>query len=321
MTRWRLAALLVLTLSTLRPVGAQEINVLGGYINDTGSDDSAACYQFEYRQDTNERTAVSVSWANEGHLDSDHRDGPLIQVWRRARFSDDRLTLSAGAGPYFWFNTVQDGENGADKEIYHGLGAIISLDATWRASEHWQWLLRGNWITASDETNTFSVNLGAGYLIDPDDMEGRTAPCGRRDEVTIYAGNAVANAFASDSEFAWGIDYRHAIGANTDWTVGVLHENARHLGRRLGLTSQVWAVRPFADGLWSIGGGAGGYLSLTDQDSPRVVDAETLSGLLTITAERRLSDSWNVRFVWNRLLTRNQSDADILLLGFGYCLH
>jgi hypothetical protein len=321
MVRWKLAALLVLALVALRPVGAQEINVFGGYLNDTSSDDSAACYQFEYRQDTGDASALSVSWANEGHLDGDHRDGPLIQVWRRARFSDDRLTVSAGAGPYFWFNTAQDGESGADKTIHHGIGGIISLDATWQASEHWQWLLRGNWITASGEPNTLSLNLGAGYLIDPEEMEGQVAPCDRRDEVTLFAGNAIANAFASDSEAAWGIDYRHAIGSNTDWTVGLLHEDERHVGRGLGLTSQVWAVRQFSQGRWSIGGGAGGYLSITDQDRPNVTDAETLSGLLTITAARRLTDSWNVRFAWNRLLTRNQTDADILLLGFGYCLH
>jgi hypothetical protein len=320
MARWKGAVLFALALAALGPVCAQEINFLGGYLSDTGSDDSTACYQFEYRQEVADRTATSLSWLNEGHLDGDHRDGPALQVWRRARFSDDHLTISAGAGPYYWSSTQQDGRNGADETIHHGLGGIVSLDATWQASEHWQWLLRGNWITASGEVNTLSVNLGAGYLIGPDDEPERNAPWGRHDELTLYGGKAIINALNSDDAAAWGFDYRHAIGGNTDWTVGLLNEDDRHLDRRLGLVSQIWAVRPFSRRRWSIGAGAGGYLSLTDSEKPNSTPTETLSGLLTITASRRLNERWNARFSWNRLITGDDADADILLLGLGYCL-
>lgn len=329
MARWKVAVFFVLALAASKPLGAQEINLLGGYNTDTSlSDDSAFCYQLEYRQDTGDRTATSLTWLNEGHLPNDHRDGPALQLWRRARFSDDRLTVSAGAGPYLWFNTAQNGGNGADKSIHHGLGAIVSLDATWRASQHWQWLLRGNWVTASGEIDTLSINLGAGYLIGADDgaeleESGRLEACptgeyGRDDELTLFAGEAIINSLNSGSEPAWGVEYRRVIGDNTDWTIGVMHENERRVSRRLGLVSQVWAVKPFSDGRWSIGAGAGGYLSLTDSERPNATEAETLSGLLTITASRRISDRCDARLSWNRLLTRNETDADIMLLGFGY---
>ncbi|HET7535210.1 MAG TPA: hypothetical protein VFJ90_02060, partial [Candidatus Didemnitutus sp.] len=43
-----------------------------------------------------------------------------------------------------------------------------------------------------------------------------------------------------------------------------------------------------------------------------------LAGLISPTFSYRFSDHWLGRFVWNRVVTNYNRDADVFLLGVGY---
>jgi hypothetical protein len=56
-------------------------------------------------------------------------------------------------------------------------------------------------------------------------------------------------------------------------------------------------------------------LSKQADEVPRDPD---ISGLLTVTASCRFSDHWFTRFNWNRVMSNDNRDSDVFLLGVGY---
>ena len=88
------------------PVCAEEFSAFGGLIENAQSGYGSYQWQLDYRAGLGEHFAYSISYLNEGHLPDHHRDGYGAQVWARANALDRRLSLAAGVGPYFYFDTI-----------------------------------------------------------------------------------------------------------------------------------------------------------------------------------------------------------------------
>jgi len=84
-------------------VQAQEFSLLAGPLR-SGSQNTYS-WEANYREGLGRYVAWSFSWLNEGHIPDHHRDGQALQIWGRLPLWDDRLELSAGAGPYRYFDT------------------------------------------------------------------------------------------------------------------------------------------------------------------------------------------------------------------------
>jgi hypothetical protein len=113
---------------------AQEFSFLGGPLVSS----SANSYSWDagYREGLGRYAAWSFSWVNEGHLPGHHRDGPALQGWGRLPILNDRLELSAGAGPYRYFDTTA-AQAGGDYSNTHGWGALWSVRAAWYFDRRW----------------------------------------------------------------------------------------------------------------------------------------------------------------------------------------
>ena len=83
-----------------------------------------------YFEGISEHFAWSFSWLNEGHLPDHHRDGPSVQLWARKFFLNRRLSIAAGAGPYYAFDTDREGMVAGNYRNNHKLGGLFSLSAT-----------------------------------------------------------------------------------------------------------------------------------------------------------------------------------------------
>jgi len=126
--RW--TVFLVIIAFAICPAWSQELTVLGGAMQDTETHDHSYSWQLEYREGLVDPFAFSISYLNEGHVTDHHRDGYAVQAWTRTSMLDRRLSLSAGLGPFFYFDT-KAAAAGASYTNDHGWGGVLSLAATW----------------------------------------------------------------------------------------------------------------------------------------------------------------------------------------------
>jgi hypothetical protein len=323
---WTIVSLLLA--ASVYPAAAQELTIMEGLIHNSGSHSTSFAVEGEYMRPLSEHCAVSVAYLNEGHMPGRRRDGFPVQLWGRTRTGSDRLTLSAGIGPYFTLDTVTAPGGGDAYTNGHGLAGIASLDAAWRTGNRWTVHLRGNWVDAPHGGDALSVSLGMGYALSPEfciveEPQGQCLPLPTREQVTLSGGVDVINDLAQTKWTAVEeLEYRRSLGRHTDWTVGLLHENSPQLARRLGLTSQVWVARPVSGEQWIVGLGAGGYLRLTETSDLPVAQPhpQQFCPVLSATAARQVSPRWVLRLTWHRLITNDDRDTDTILLGMGYDL-
>jgi hypothetical protein len=101
---------------------AQEFSLLAGpLVSDSANSIS---WEASYREGLGRYAAWSFSWVNEGHIPDHHRDGQTLQIWGRLPLLNDRLELSAGVGPYRYFDTTA-AQAGGDYSQYPWLGRIV----------------------------------------------------------------------------------------------------------------------------------------------------------------------------------------------------
>lgn len=308
------------------PARAQEFCALGGILQDASGGNSSSAWQLEYRQGLGEHFAFGISYLNEGHVPSHHRDGNSAALWARTSLFDRKLSLEAGAGPYFFYDTTK-AEAGASFSDDHGWGAIFSLAATWYTDHRWFFQLRNNWVETFTSIDTFSTLVGIGYQLDPPPAPGAIADpepqpaTTTRNELTFFAGQTIVNSFDSQHSTALSLEYRRGLWRYLDWTVAWLHEGDNRLIRRNGIASQLWLVRAFLADRLALGFGGGAYFAIdrySQSAESQRHDTEEAAAIVTMTGSYRLAPHWDLRTSWNRIVTNYDRDTDVILGGIGY---
>lgn len=315
----KLPLILLCFLFDTNPVCAQELAVLGGLIENTKSGNCSFLWQLDYRDTLGKHLAYSFTYLNEGHLPDHHRDGYSGQLWLRADVPDSRLSLAAGAGPYYYFDTTQSPSVSYNLND-HGWGALVSLAATWYTESPWLFQLRSNWVAASDSIDTFSAAFGIGYQLDrkPASQQRKQASSERdkttNNEITAFIGQTSVFTDGSPHSPAVSIEYRRGLWRYVDWTVAWLYEGDNDGSQMNGLATQLWAARAFVDDRLALSIGAGPYIAVDRLQHNQVL----VSGIATMSAAYRFHPRWGMRASWNRIITDNDRDADIWLAGISY---
>ena len=304
---------------TAGPICAQELSALGGLVENTESGNSSYLWQLDYREGLGEHLAYSITYLNEGHLPNHHRDGYGGQLWVRANVLDRRLSLTAGAGPYFYFDTTPN-PAGSYNLNDHGWGALVSLAATWYTESRWLFQLRGNWVGTGDSIDTLSAVFGIGYELDPSPLPRQLQKASpQRDkttnnEITAFIGNTNVFSSARPNSAAASIEYRRGLWQYVDWTVAWLYEGNNSASQMNGLATQLWPARAFFDDRLALSIGVGPYIAVD-----RLHDRQVrVSGIATMSASYRFHPQWGTRVSWNRIITNYNRDADIWLAGISY---
>jgi hypothetical protein len=310
-------AFLILALGT--PAAAQELSLLAGTTAALGSDDESYSWTLEYLHRLHDHAAISLSWLNEGHLPGHHRDGHCVQVWAGTAVLDPRLWLSAGIGPYRYFDTVE-AEQGAGYADDHGWGAVLSIGSSWYGDSGWLFHLRANRIVTQKAIDTTTLQLGLGYQLGEPADAHRESAREANSEITVLLGSTIVNSFESEQDLAMSIEFRHRLGRHVEWTVAWLDEGDSRLVRRDGVTTQLWLVRSFFLDRVALGAGAGVYVGVDKyrKNQPSEEGDEAVSLIITATASYRLGARWVTRASWNRIATDYSRDTDVILAGVGY---
>jgi hypothetical protein len=198
-------------------------------------------------------------------------------------------------------------------------------------SDSWFAYLRANSIYQGGHVNTTMVLLGLGYRFDRGSAPGAAAPSttvSGNNELTLYLGQTDLNSFVSERSTAYALEYRYHLTRSMDWTLGWLNEGGNEIIRRNGITAQLWMGNPVLDGRLTLSAGAGVYVVVNQQDQVFMdmggkvtavgSDDDRVSGIISFGATYRFDPRWFARFSFNRLVTRYDRDADVILLGAGY---
>src|SRR5437870_6492892 len=303
-----------LLLST-QDVWAGEFFGLGRVLAAPGSDERTYTWALDYRQHLTEHIDVSAAWINEGHLPNHHRDGATAQIWARTTVLNPSLSVSAGVGPYGYFDTTALSADAREIDA-HGWGVIYSLAATWRVKDRWLLQLRANRIETQRSVDTTSVLFGVGYQLDDlPAAEGRPAifsGIGERNdaELGVMLGTTFVNDFDSEASFAKSIEYRRGLGRFLDWTIAWLNEGNSRLVRRNGVVTQLWLVRPVWDERATLEAGVGPYVIVDTYGGGDTAGGyERVAGLFSLGASYRLTARWRARVSWNRVFADNPYDT------------
>jgi hypothetical protein len=192
---------LILILVFVRSAHAQEFTALNGWMMDyTKTHEQSHSWQIEYKEGFGEHFAYSITYLNEGHVTNHHRDGHAVQLWLRSNMLDRRLSLSAGIGPFFYYDTTRAGV-GDTWSNDHSWGALVSVAATWYTQDRWYYQIRANWNQTVTSFDTVSVLFGIGYQLTPPSSPGplteapRQNPRDMKNEITVFYGQTIVNSF------------------------------------------------------------------------------------------------------------------------------
>jgi hypothetical protein len=296
-------------------VSAQELTASAGLLRSDEARSRTHGWLLSYTHELNARFAASLSYQNEGHVPSHHRDGYAAQLWARTSLLSPRLSLAAGVGPYRYFDTVSSSDDPLGYSDRHGWGMVYSLTATWHAgSSPWLYQLRADRVVLSHGIDTSRLTAGVGYRLQRDLQ--RAGESARNTEATLYLGKTIVNSLESQTATAHSAELRHTFGPLLRGSVAWLDENDAQLVKRQGLVLQAWLEPSFQRERLSLGIGYGPYIASDDQRRDR--NGLFGSGLLTLTASLRLTERWLARMSWNRVISRYDRDTDVILLGVGY---
>ncbi|WP_310358492.1 hypothetical protein [Paraburkholderia strydomiana] len=304
------------------PASAQEFSLLAGPL----ISDSANTYSWNatYREGLGRFAAWSFSWINEGHIPQHHRDGQAVQAWGRLPLWSNRLELSAGTGPYRYFDTTA-AQSGGDYSNTHGWSLLWSMRAAYYFDRRWIAQAQLNHVQAFGGPDTTALLFGIGYQLENKGEPGpRQRPIPRTskvtsNEVSVMLGKTILNSENSEPANAGSLEYRRGLLRYVDVTASYIHEGGKIQSRRDGIAAQLWATRAFFDDGFTLSVGVGPYVSITQNDGlaqNRTGDGR-ISALVAVSASYRLGNHWLTRITWNRVVTRYNRDTDLIEAGVG----
>ena len=279
--------------------------------------DTSYGWLVSFSRDLTPSLSASITYLNEGHFSSHHRDGHAAQLWARTDVGEC-LTLAAALGLYRYFDTAV-AENRQGFANAHGWGGLASVSATLREpGSRWLYQVRVNRVMANAGFDTTQVLAAVGYRFDQDgsftaNEIAREIPR-RHHEVVLMTGRTVINSFESQSARATSVEYRHTDSPVVRYSVGWLNEGDVRLARRDGIVVQGWLEPSFYRDRFTLGVGAGGYLA---------VDGEHAKGrsalvILSTTFSHHFARGVIGRLTWHRVSSNYDRDSDIFIAGLGY---
>jgi hypothetical protein len=315
----RLSAFAILTALGLA-AHAEELTLFAGATRSDAPDARTFGLGLSYMHEIAPHVEATVAYRNEGHIPGHHRDGHSTQLWLASGPISSGLSFAVGAGPYHYFDTSVAERGGGDFADAHGWGMLYGVAARWGSPDsRWTYRLRAERVLTRHDLDTTTVLLGVGYRLEQDgsfasNAEVRTWARDRNDELTVSVGQTIVNSFESQSALARTVEYRHAFGPVLRASLAWVNEGDARLIRRDGVVVQGWLEPSFYRDRFTLGVGYGAYLAV-DRYRP---DKRDLMGIVTTTASCRLAAQWVGRFSWHRIVSRNDRDSDIILLGVGY---
>jgi len=301
------------------PVFAGELSLLSGYGATDKPVEKTFAWQMQYMEGLGDHLAYSLSYLNQGHFIAHHRDGNAANLWVRTNLLDRQLSLGAGVGGVFYYDT-KISANAPPRDL-HGWGTMTQVAATWYTKSRVFFQVQGYWIKGDKSFDSLSALAGIGYQLDAPPAEGpdvkgtHQAERTTDNELTVFGGETVVNIPGNGKSAAYALEYRRGLWRYLEWTAGALYEGRSSLIDRYGATTELWLAKAFLHDRLALGIGGGPYFAIDRRvDSKHV----RIPIIFSTTGSYRISQDWLIRATWDRIITRYDRDTDIFLGGIGY---
>jgi hypothetical protein len=302
------------------PAQAQDAYLLAGKMRvDKDHADNSFAVDVGYTQHLSPWLAVSADYLNEGHPKLHHRDGLGAQVWLHSRVPQRGWSFGAGIGPYYYFDTTTGNGSLSDYRNEHGWGKLMSVNAVYHLHSRAYVEARLSQTHGIPERDTTQLMVGMGYELGTVPNWERRENADRGDQtVMLLAGRSIVNSFKSEEAVASGVEYRRTVNPNVEWSIILMNEGKVGTSGRVGVSGQVWLLRPFTERtVLELGFGAYGVRDQIDRLDAEAEHVTRLTGLASIGMCYRISDTWRAQLTWNRVITDYHRDSDVFLLGAG----
>ena len=322
----RCAVLSVIFALLAWPAFAGEISVLGGHGWTNNPVEKTFAWQVQYMEGLGDHFAYSLSYVNQGHFISHHRDGHAANLWVRTNLFDRQLSLGAGVGGIFYYDTIHPAD-GSPAQDFHGWGTMANVAATWYTKSRWFLQLQGYWVRGGQSFDTLSALAGIGYQLDappspgPDVKGTRLTKTTTDNELTVLGGETVVNIPGQGRSRAIALEYRRGLWRFLELTAGARYEGRNDLIDRYGLTTQLWLAKPFLDDRIALSAGFGGYYAVDQRRGGHEEGRNSnafVAEIASMSGSFRLSEHWHIRATWDRIITSYNRDSDVFLGGIGY---
>jgi hypothetical protein len=299
---------------------AQDASLLAGAMRvDKDHADNSFAVAVGYTQRLTPWLAVSADYLNEGHPKLHHRDGLGAQLWLHSPVPQRGWSFGAGIGPYYYFDTTTGNGSLSDYRNEHGWGELMSVNALYHLHSHAYVEARLAHTSGIAGRDTTQLMVGMGYELGtvPDRDRRENADHGDQ-TLMLLAGRSIVNSFKSEEAVASGIEYRRTVNPNVEWSVILMNEGKVGVAERIGVSGQVWLLRPFTERtVLEMGFGAYGVRDQLDRQDAEAERVTRLAGLASIGMRYRISDTWRAQLTWSRVITDYHRDSDVFLLGAG----
>ena len=322
----RTLLLSILILLAALPAYAGEISLLGGYGWTDKPTEKTYAWQTQYMEGLGNHLAYTLSYVNQGHFIEHHRDGYAANLWARTNLLDKRLSLGIGVGGLYYFDTIKPATgSSASERDYHGWGGMTNVAATWYTESRVFYQLQGYWVRGDKSFDTLTALAGIGYQLDAPpvqgpDVKGTHQPERTVDnELSLMGGETVVNISGPGKSATVDLEYRRGIWRYLEVTAGALYEGKSDLINRYGITTQLWLAKRFLDDDMSLGAGFGPYFAIDERrgGSPGGRDV-FVSKIASISGSLKLSEHYDLRATFDRIITTYDRDSDIFLGGISY---
>lgn len=158
-------------------------------------------------------------------------------------------------------------------------------------------------------------------------------------EPSFSLGQTILNSLQDEKALAWSVDFRHILTSKSEWSLTYLNEgHPAGAPKRDGVAGELWLADDYKGGRWKLSAGTGPYLRFSTTPSVETYnytegsrvftvtrssyyeDAHRLAWLVSLSVARRLSRDIVVRGTWHRIVSGNNTDADVFLIGLGWSL-
>lgn len=300
---------------------AQDVSLLAGAMNVDKTGDKSFAVNLSYTQRISPWFAASLEYTNEGHPPLHHRDGLSPQLWLHTPVPERGWSFAVGAGPYFYFDTTTGNGSLADYRNEHGWGTMVNLSARYQLGDKRTYAeVRLSHINGRVEHDSTLVMVGLGYELRnlPTVIKEENADSGEN-MVMVQGGRSIVNSFKSEKATGYGVEYRHTVNPNVEWSLTAMNEGRIGVAERKGVAGQVWLLRPFTEHT-VLELGAGGYVmrDQIDRDSIREEPKTHFAPIASIGMRWRLTPTMRAQLSWSRVITDYHRDSDVFLLGVGW---
>jgi hypothetical protein len=286
--------------------------------------ETTSAYGIDWNHPLDDHLSSDVAYYNQGHFQGHHRDGAGVSIWANKELLP-QLTVSAGAGPWAYCDTVIPG-GGKPAQDAHGIGAMAGAAATWHAKNHMVFQLRANYFTAKDSFSTLSVVGSVGYEFGSGSDKGFDKFAGEnpgansgKDNISVLTGETVVNTPGDVPSQAISVEYRRQLGHSLDLTVSGISEGNNKFAKRSGVAPELWLRKDYLDDRLSLSVDAGVYAGVDQKKEKEEHRSNSFAaGIVSTSASYKLSDHWTARLTWHRPITSYNRDSDVVVAGIGY---